>query len=47
MSILVPTDAERLTIKSNKPTIDAAVSSCISQLMRERPEIESDQAQAI
>jgi hypothetical protein len=43
----MPTDAERLNIRSNQATIQTAISSCISQLSRERPDITQDQAIAI
>jgi hypothetical protein len=43
----MPTDAERLTVRSNPKTVQAAVSSCIAQLKRERPDIQNDQASAI
>lgn len=43
----MPTAAEQLTVRSSKKQIQEAVSDCISQMTRERPNDSRDQIIAI
>lgn len=43
----MPTSAESLTITSSNEDRTSAVSSCISQLLNEKPDMDRDQAVAI
>lgn len=42
----MPTPAEQLTVRSTKAEKDAAVSECISMMIKEHPNMKQDQAVA-
>lgn len=44
---MAPTAAEGLKVESSKDEMNVAVSSCISQLIKENPTMKNDQAVAI